>query len=341
MTNANKTPDIHAASNAVIAKMMASSKPDTTAKAGSNPAGVLKRTSAYFIDPTRIVRREGWNNRFDMGEIEELAKSIKAQKAFDGHGIINDIRVKRCNPARPDADFELVDGDRRLTAIELLIKRGEVFADGIPAKIEAKDATDLDLRYKMFEANTGKPLLPLEEASAYKSLREAGQTIKQICERVGRKQVHVVATLALLDADAEVQDAVASGAVNSTMAKNIAVHARGDKAKQKELIDAAKSAGKDKGKRKVVAKAIEAARRAKAASKGKTLKIRALTDDDLSALGAKMAAALKHMMTEYKLPLTTDMRAWVKADDNLAMAFTFGALEALKAAAGAKVDLDI
>ena len=78
----------------------------------SNPAGVLKRSNAYFIDPTRVVRRDGWNPRFDFGEIEEMAKSILA------NGLLNAIRVKRIS-GNPAADFELIDGDRRMTAIEL------------------------------------------------------------------------------------------------------------------------------------------------------------------------------------------------------------------------------
>ncbi len=309
-----------------------------------NAPGIVLRTSAYRADPKTITRRAGWNPRFDFGEIEELAKSLKI------NGLLNPLRVKRIAGAKADAEhqFELIDGDRRLTAIELAMKGGFVFADGVPVIIVDKAQSDLDSLFQMFEANSGKAFLPLEEAAAYKRMRDGdpengikGLTIKQICDRVSRKQVHVVATLALLDADDTVKDAVKDGSVNSTMAKKIAVAARGDKAKQQELVAAAKSAGKDKGKLAAVKRKVDDTRIAKAASKGKTLKMRALADDELSALGASLAKAMTQKLKDAGKPLTFDVRDWVSKDDALALAFTFGALEALKAAAGVKTKLDI
>lgn len=300
--------------------------------------GVMKRTSAYSVDPTTITRKPGFNPRFDFGEIEELAKSIKA------NGLIQPIIIKRL----PAADikqlgklFELIDGDRRLTAIEMLIKKGETFPEGIAVTIVDRDQDDLTSLIQMFEANTGKNFLPLEEAAAYKRMKDAGLTIAKICAKVGRKQVHVVATLALLDADEDVKTAVKDKSINSTTAKKIAVHARGDKAKQKELLEQAKAVGKDKGKKAALDKAIDTSRRAKASAKGRTLKMRALSDSELSDLGSGLASKMADRMKEAGKSLDFDVRAWVVKDESLALAFTFGALEALKAAAGVKTNLDI
>lgn len=331
-TSINKA---HAAASAVIAKVAAESKAEAPAKASSNPVGILKRSNAYFADPKAITRREGWNPRFDLGEIDELAKSIKA------NGILNPLRIKKLATPYEFKVFELIDGDRRLTAIEQLMKSGHSFPEGVPVIIVDKAQDDLTSLFQMFEANSGKSFLPLEEAAAYMRMRDAGLTIKQICERVGRKQVHVVATMALLDADESVKDAVKSGEVNSTMAKQIAVHARGDKAKQAELVVAAKAAGKDKTKRAVVKQSIDDSRRAKAAKKGKVLKMRALSDAELSTLGAKLANLMADKMRDAGMDLDADLRTWVAADDKLALAFTFGALEALKAAAGVVINLDV
>lgn len=314
---------------------------DAQAPARKEAPGIVKRSSAYNIDPTTVGRRPGFNPRFDFGEIEELAKSIKA------NGLLQPLRVKRVAGREDGKLFELIDGDRRLTAIELLLKKGhELQLEGVPAIIVDKAQDDMTSLFQMFEANTGKPFLPLEEAAAYKRMRDGnpeaglkGLTIKQICERVGRKQVHVVATLALLDADESVKDAVKSGAINSTLAKQIAVHARGDKVKQAELTAQAKAAGKDKGKKAAVKKSIDDSRRAKAAKTGKTLKMRALSDTELSGLGASVAAAMADLLKNAGKELDFDIRAWVKADDKLALAATFGALEALKAAAGVKTEL--
>ncbi len=302
------------------------------------PPGILKRSSSYFADPTAITRRPGFNPRFDFGEIEELAKSIKA------NGILMPLRIKRLAAeeiTQLGKIFVLIDGDRRLTAIELLIKRGHGFPEGIPVVIVEKDQDDITSLIQMFESNTGKAFLPLEEAAAYKRMKDAKMTIAQICAKVGRKQVHVVSSLALLDADADLQSAVKDKSINSTTAKKIAVHARGDKAKQKALVAQAKAVGKDKGKKAQLDKDIDDSRRAKAATKGKVLKMRALDDVALSNLGAGLAAKMADRMKEAGKSLDFDVRAWVAKDEALALAYTFGALEALKAAAGVKIELDI
>ena len=339
-----KTKNIHAASNATIAKVMAEQAPATEAKSKNAP-GVLKRSNAYFIDPTKIMRKPGHNPRFDFGDIERLAHQIKVQKAIDGHGLLNDIRVKRIAPTILDDGkgptgsqefiFELVDGDRRLTAIELLIKKGEVFEMGVPAKLDDKDQTEVAGLVKMYIANEGKAFLPLEEAAAYKKFREAGMTIKQICEVTGRKQVHVTEVLNLIKADDSVLAAVADGSIGKTMAKKIAKVAKGDNAKQKELVASAKAIGKDSAKRRAVIKEVEKTRAAGAAKKGKVLKIRALSDGELSDIGAKIANTLLDRVVEAGLTPNADLREWVGKDKELLLAYTFGALEALKVAAGA------
>ena len=325
--------NIHAASNAAIAKALASSKAEAPAK-GSNPVGIVKRTNAYFVDPTKVAREEGWNPRFDFGEIEGLAASIKA------NGVLNAIRVKRM--AAPDADgkvFTLIDGDRRLTAIEFLLKKGHEFPEGIPAVIVDKNQEDVTSLIQMFEANSGKTFLPLEEAAAYKRMQDAGMTVKQICAAVGRKHVHVIEVLNLLKADDSVKDAVTDGSIGKTIAKQIAKVAKGDSAKQKELVDQAKAVGKDAGKRRAILKEVEKTRAAKAAKRGKTLKIRALSDVELSEIGSSVAQMVMEHLTTNKMAADFDVRGWCKKDKELTLAYTAGALAALKVAAGGINDL--
>jgi ParB-like chromosome segregation protein Spo0J len=332
----------------------------TTTAVRREAPGILKRTSGYTATVDALVRKPGHNIRFDFGEIEELAKSIKA------NGMLHAIRVRRLakpmmlapvegqkdvyelvEDPKATAHFMIIDGERRYEALVFLKKHGYELPDGIDIKIVDKNQSSMEDLFQMFEANGNKPLLPLEEAEGYRRMREGfpeenikGLTIKQICERVGRKQVHVVATLALIDADDSVKAAVKSGSINSTTAKNIAVHARGNKAKQRELAEQAKAAGKDKGKKAALKKAIDDERRQKAAKKGQTLKMRALSDDELNKLGQKLAASLADRMRDAGMPLDADIRAYVVKDDKLALAATFGALEALKAAAGVKVNLE-
>lgn len=210
-------------------------KTQNTIPAPASNNGVIKRTNAYFIDPKAITRREGFNPRFDFGDIQALATSIQA------NGLLNAIRVKRISDHPEGKLFELIDGDRRLTAIELLLKSGHDFAEGVPAILVDKAIEDVEALIQMFEANSGKAFLPLEEAAAYQRMRDAGLTIKQICSRVGRAHVHVTSTLALLNTDASVQEALEKKQITGTLAKQIAVKAKGDKVKQQEMVAKAKS----------------------------------------------------------------------------------------------------
>lgn len=317
-------------------------------------AGVLKRSSAYSIDARTITRRAGWNPRFDFGEIEGLATSLLA------NGMLNPIRVKRIAPTVLDDgkgpagsqvfNFELIDGDRRLTAVELLIKQGKydaVFPQGIPAIIVDKAQEDKTSLIQMFEANSGKPFLPLEEAAAYKRMREEFKmSMKDICAAVGRSQLHVSRMFALLEADPEVQQALEKGEIGKNDAKMIASVARGDKVKQRELMQVAKNANKKKsttkGAKGAVTAALNAAHREAAAKKGRKLKIRALSDGELAAIGSDLAEHLMKLMEAQDIPLQTDIVAeLVQNDPELAIIYTAGALDALKVAAGGTNNLKL
>lgn len=309
---------------------------------------VTARPSAYnMVDPRQIGRRPGFNPRFEFGEIEELAKSIKyqaTQLAVPG-GLLQAIIVKKSDEVA-GKPLVLVDGDRRLTAVELLLElsdkgdpNGYDFPEGIPARLAPKDQTAIADLIQTFEAGQNKAFLPLEEAAAYLRMRESGMTVEEIGKAVQRAHMHIVSTLALLKADESLTEALKSGDVKGTMAKEIAVVARGDKAKQKELVADIKAAKGDKVALKKVKEKIAAQRVAKNEAKGKTLKVRPLTADQLSTIGAKLAKHLTVVLKEAKIDpdmSNDDLLAWVKADEARAAAYTFGALQALKAAAGTK-----
>lgn len=308
--------------------------------------GITKRNNAYFGDPKKICRRKDFNPRFDFGDLDRLAGQIKAKNTKDPQsgGLLFPLSVKRLakdDPRKAEGfEFELIDGDRRLTAVESLMKKGESFAVGVPIIIVDKDQTDLEDLDHMFIANEGKAFLPLEEAAAYQRMKDAGRTIAQICTAVNRKQMHVTAILALQNADESLKEAVREGRVSKDMAKNIATNARHDKAKQAELTKEAVAAGSDKTKRRVVARKVEEARQDKAERRGRTVpKMRSLTDEELSKLGESVSANLVGLLQAAEIPADADLSEWVHKDPELAAAFAFGALQALKAAAGVRVKL--
>jgi ParB/RepB/Spo0J family partition protein len=302
---------------------------DTAPSLKTHP-GILKRGNQYYIDPKLIVRKAGWNKRFDYGDIEELANSIRAKKMLDGHGVIQGLIVKTL----PSGHFEIVDGDRRTYALESLMRKGEVWEFGVPATIVAKDATDAQLRILMMAANTGKDFLPLEEASALKELSDAGMTMKDIAASIGRKVGHVQTTLALLEADTSVQQALKDGVLTTTQAKNLATIK--DKDKQKELVAQAKAAGSDKSKKQELRHAVQDVRVAKAKAKGKTIKHALRTAPELADMEKLVIDDLSEKLENADLDKDTDLDVWLieNKSADLHLAFTYGLLVANRVAQG-------
>jgi len=316
--------------------------PEASAAGRKEAAGIVKRSSAFYADPRTIMPKltedgERFNKRFDFGDIEGLEASIKA------NGLLMPLRVKRIAAKEVDGqakNFELIDGERRLTAImNILKKNSAAFPEGVLVIIVDKDQSDVKSLIQMYVANGGKAFTPIEEAHAFKEMRTSGMSIKQICAETGKAHMHVTEILALLDGDETLVKAATDGTIGKTMAKTLARFGK-DKQKQAELTKAAVDAGKDKKKLTAVKKAIQDARADKAAKKGRTLKIRALDDAALSELGRKLAEGMAAKLKDAGKPLDFDMEAWVAKDESLALAAAFGALQALKAAAGMKIDLD-
>lgn len=337
MTKTKQIQSPLATSEAVVDNIAtAAASAESVKSSKGQAAGVIKQTNpAKQVDPKMVTRRKNWNPRFDFGDIAALVVSIKA------NGILNPLRVKRlAQPTTQGHVFELIDGDRRFTAIEQILKKNaQAFPDGIPAIVVDRAQDDLTSLIQMFEANSSKIFLPLEEAAAYKTMRDGGMTIKQIEQATGRSDNAIVGALALLTSDDTLIDAVKTGKVSKGLGKSIAVNARGDKAKQKELTQAAIAAGKDKTKRRAVLKAVDDSRRAKASKRGKVLKIRALSDAALSDIGSSLADHLVKKLEAVGLDFNTDLKEWIGKDKELLLAYTFGALEALKVAAGAPNNL--
>lgn len=303
----------------------------TTTTTTTNAAGIVKRSNLYFLDIKSITRREGWNPRFDFGDVEALAASLAA------NGMLNPIRVKRITPTANGHHFELVDGDRRLTALELLATTGrldQAFPQGVPSIVVDRHQDDVTSLIQMFEANSGKQFLPIEEAAAYQRFRDAGMTIDDICRATGRKAVHVVEMLNLLKADDSVKEAVQSGKVGKTVAKRIATVAKGDTEAQKDLVEkAARVQRGDKKARAELDTAMQQAHKKTAAKRGVVLKSR-LTDAQLSDLGQRLSEYVVTLLELEGISPEEDLIARIKADPMMTIAYSLGSLDAFKVAAG-------
>lgn len=305
------------------------------------------RSDSYMIDPRSIRRREGWNPRFDFGEIPLLAASIAHELEVNppSGGLINDIRVQKLAKAEGEIKYELIDGDRRLTAVEHLLKKGIEFPHGIPAKVEVHvpkadvEGESRDQLVRMYTANTGKSFLPMEEAAAFERMRKAGMTHKEIEKATGRSHGVIARAFLLLKSDGRLKKAVEEKQISASQAVSITSASRGDPEALDQLITEALAAKTTTQKKAAKAK-VKVVARKKAKAEGRKLKIRALTDDQLSQVGAKISDLLLADMAKLGMPDDTNLNDWLKASEaDVKLGYMYGVLQGLKAAAGAPVDL--
>lgn len=157
---------------------------ETMAK--TEPARKADRKPDQFIDqmPLSSLSAPTWNR--DAGDVTELAESIKAKGVLQA--ILVTPRGKR---------FVVAAGNRRWAAAKL------AGLTHVPAIV--REMTDDDILDVIVVENLQrKDITPVEEAQAFKLLSDRGRTTREIAERIGCGQSHVVKRLALLKLPAEV-----------------------------------------------------------------------------------------------------------------------------------------
>lgn len=146
------------------------------------------------------------NIRADLGDLSELAASIRAV------GLLQPLVV---TPRPRGGGFVVIDGHRRLGASKLAGARA------VPC-MAAKAAEDDQQVALMLAAAMHKELAPLEQAEAFRSLRNRGLTVTEIARRTGYSPATVNARLALTSLPAEARDMVKHGEITVTQALNLA-----------------------------------------------------------------------------------------------------------------------
>lgn len=286
--------------------------------------GLIKRSEFLFVDPNSIVVKPDFNPRFDQGEIENLESSIRTEGFWKNKPLV----VRKLE----DGKLELRGrGGRRFTAVQNLLKKGHEFPDGIPVVIEDKNVTDVQALIMDLVDNNQKPLLPLEEAAAYDRLVKEGMKTKEIAKRVHRSWRHVETTLALISADESVQQAVKDNQISGVMGKSIAQKAKGDKEKQKELVEAATKGGK--AGKKLVKEEVAKIKRRPTKKTQEAIAPKLLTE---SQLRTRESVLIKHVSEGFAaLGITEEQaRKHLSEYDIGAAAFHFGVLIGLRAALG-------
>lgn len=194
------------------------------------------RRDMFFVgfEFLRIV--EGFNVRYDYGDLEELANSIAE----------NGVKV----PLRGYKDKDLyyiTDGHRRYRALKLLQERGiEVNA---PFVVETKDYNDEKRTLDLLLTNDGKKLTLLEEADVYTRLHNFGWSQSEIARKTGKSLTHISNCFLLMSASTKLLRMIREGKVSATVViDNL------KEVSSKELEDSIDEAIADTGKDKVTRK---------------------------------------------------------------------------------------
>jgi ParB family chromosome partitioning protein len=141
--------------------------------------------------------------RFDEAGLEELSQSIRKT------GILQPILVTRSGDR-----FRVLAGERRARAARAAGLRE------IPVIVREGLADRDHLLFALVENVQRRDLTPLEEAEAYKHLREEfGLTQEEIAERVGKDRATVANALRLLKLPAEIRSALEEGTLTAGHAR--------------------------------------------------------------------------------------------------------------------------
>lgn len=110
--------------------------------------------SMYKVVPYDEIETNGLND-YPITEIDQLKEEIKS------FGLIKPLGLIPNEPGEGNKKYRLFDGERRFTAIGLLLAEGDDrFAIGIPCMIDNKILKPVDEEIKLILANTQREMTP-------------------------------------------------------------------------------------------------------------------------------------------------------------------------------------
>lgn len=185
-----------------------------------------KKTDLFKIDP-RLVRFDHANNpRTDYGDMESFESYLRE----NGTSELPPLKVRRSKDDNGQEIFLLIHGFRRMTAITKLIGEGMEIAR-VNAIMVPKTYTEEDELFDHLFQNSGKPMLPHEEASVFKKLSDRGYTQTEISRKIGKTPAHVSNMIKVASMSKKVQNALIEGHISTTTVLKIA-QKHGDKAEE-------------------------------------------------------------------------------------------------------------
>jgi ParB family chromosome partitioning protein len=175
---------------------------------------MAERKDMYGLLFNEIVVEEGFNIRYDYGDIQELSNSIVE------NGITNPIHAYQ---KKGDINrYTLIEGHRRIRAVELAIKQGKLDAATfrIPM-VKGKVVSDESRTLGLVLYNAGKALTLLEEAMVYERLINYGMAASEIAKKTGKSSTHISNCLRLCTANIATKKMIMDGTVAATLVSDL------------------------------------------------------------------------------------------------------------------------
>lgn len=220
----------------------------------------LGTAEVFKLDPRIISREEGFNARFDFGDIPGLADGIEANLIASGPSALPVLKVRK-----EGNRILLVDGDRSLTAVELLMEenrwpedpKNPGFPLPVPCTSEGSNITPVDRIFMMLALNNGKQFNMLEKAIAYQDILSKDPTLNDsdIARRTGdTKQAVSNALILIRNASPGLIDLIKAGRISSTTALDIVRDHKEDHPAQDAAATAAIATAEGKGRQNALPK---------------------------------------------------------------------------------------
>lgn len=188
----------------------------------------MKNNSIIYkaIDPKDIKVMDGFNQRIDFGDIDELAAQIK------GQGLLEAISVVPFKDDEGNEKYLLINGERRYRAIMKLLNDG-VDVGLIKANLLESSLSDDDLYVQQLMRNEGKKfndvelglvcrrLLEIEDENGKKKFNRA-----DVARMLGKNPGVITYALQCLDYDPRIVEMMKNGEIAGSEVRRVYTAAR-------------------------------------------------------------------------------------------------------------------
>ncbi len=200
----------------------------------------------YITDYSQIEIIDGFNHRETFSDIDKLADSIRE------YGVLDPIKVAR-NPKGSDFTYRLIDGERRLKAVQMLHEQGEEVS--FPVRILQGMDDETSVIVSATSNMERSDITPLEEGNIVAKMEAYGYDTKEIASKLNRSDQWVRDRKALEGGSRKIKNALGNDRIPADVAVKLIRKHKDHKEQDKALAEVVTAAGGKKGNtRKAAAK---------------------------------------------------------------------------------------